>query len=42
VRPHVHAKASSDSTDAIVAAATGKPLGVDAFRRHLERRYLEA
>jgi carboxypeptidase Taq len=42
VRPHVHAKASSDSTDAIVAAATGKPLGVDAFRRHLERRYLAA
>jgi carboxypeptidase Taq len=42
VRPNVHAKASSDSTDAIVAVATGKPLGVDAFRRHLERRYLAA
>ncbi len=42
VGPNVHAKASSDSTDAIVAAATGRPLGVDAFRRHLERRYLAA
>jgi carboxypeptidase Taq len=40
VRPNVHARASSDTTDAIVQAATGKPLGVDAFRRHLERRYL--
>ena len=42
VRPNVHARASSDSTAAIVTAATGRPLGVDAFRRHLERRYLAA
>ena len=40
VRPHVHEKASTASTAAIVEAATGRGLGVDAFRRHLERRYL--
>jgi carboxypeptidase Taq len=40
LRPNVHAKASSGTTDEIVAAATGAPLGVAAFKRHLERRYL--
>ncbi|MBL8703060.1 MAG: carboxypeptidase M32 [Alphaproteobacteria bacterium] len=40
LRPNVHAKASSGTTDEILAAATGKPLGTDSFKRHLERRYL--
>jgi carboxypeptidase Taq len=40
LRPNVHAKASSGTTDEIVAAATGASLGVAAFKRHLERRYL--
>jgi carboxypeptidase Taq len=42
VRPNIHARAASDSTDAIIEAATGRKLGVEAFRRHLERRYLTA
>ncbi|MBO6578705.1 carboxypeptidase M32 [Thalassospira sp.] len=36
---NIHSQASSKSTDAILEAATGKPLGVDAFRTHLENRY---
>jgi carboxypeptidase Taq len=40
LRTNVHAKASSATTDEIVAAATGAPLGTAAFKRHLERRYL--
>jgi carboxypeptidase Taq len=40
VRPNIHARASSQTTDEIIEAATGRKLGVDAFRRHLERRYL--
>ena len=42
LRPHVHEKGASASTDELLQAATGAPLGADAFRRHLERRYLEA
>ena len=37
----VHGRASSASTDAIVAAATGRPLDPDLFLRHLRTRYLE-
>jgi carboxypeptidase Taq len=40
LRENVHAKASSATTDEIVAAATGAPLGVAAFKRHMARRYL--
>jgi carboxypeptidase Taq len=39
LRKNIHSQASSKSTDAILEAATGKPLGVDAFRTHLENRY---
>lgn len=36
----VHSRASSASTHDLVADATGVPLGIDAFRRHLNARYL--
>ena len=36
----VHSKASSRQSDEIVAEATGKPLGTEAFLAHLEGRYL--
>lgn len=36
---NIHGQASSKSTDAILEAATGKALGVDAFKAHLENRY---
>ena len=41
LRDNVHARASSLESDEIIAAATGKPLGTDAFLSHLRRRYLE-
>ena len=37
---NIHARGSSASTDELLEAASGAPLGVDAFRRHLEERYL--
>jgi carboxypeptidase Taq len=40
LRTNVHEKAASAGTDDIMRAATGMPLDVRAFRRHLERRYL--
>ncbi|MFD2264155.1 carboxypeptidase M32 [Lacibacterium aquatile] len=40
LRTNIHGKGSFASTADIVTAATGKPLGVDAFRTHLETRYL--
>ncbi|KJE35648.1 peptidase M32 [Thalassospira sp. HJ] len=36
---NIHSQASSKSTDAILEAATGKVLGVEAFKAHLENRY---
>ena len=39
---NVHAKASSGTTDEILQAASGAPLGVAAFKAHLEARYLGA
>ncbi|MDD3446068.1 MAG: carboxypeptidase M32, partial [Zavarzinia sp.] len=42
LRPHVHEKGSSLSTDAILEAATGMKLGTAAFKAHLETRYLSA
>ncbi|MBL8674174.1 MAG: carboxypeptidase M32, partial [Rhodospirillales bacterium] len=41
LRANVHGRGASATTDEILTAATGAPLGVEAFRRHLERRYLE-
>ncbi len=40
LRSNVHAKASLATTDEILQAATGQKLGVEAFKRHLHRRYL--
>jgi carboxypeptidase Taq len=40
LRRHVHGRASSVPTAALVQEATGGPLDVGVFRRHLERRYL--
>jgi carboxypeptidase Taq len=42
LRRHVHGLGSSLTTPEIVRAATGKSLDAGIFRRHLERRYLEA
>lgn len=41
LRPNVHERASSATTDAILEAATGAPLGAGAFLGHLRRRYLD-
>ena len=40
LRENVHGKGSSESTDDIVAGATGRTLNVDAYLAHLRRRYL--
>lgn len=41
-RTHVHTRASHPaSSGEIIAAATGKPLTTDAFKKHLVSRYLE-
>lgn len=40
LRERVHEKGSSDSTDAILAGATGRPLEIDSYLGHLRRRYL--
>jgi carboxypeptidase Taq len=40
LRANVHHRASSVPAATIVADATGGPLRTDAFRRHLQRRYL--
>ena len=42
LRTNVHGKGSIAGTDAILAEATGAPLGVAAFKAHLESRYLPA
>jgi len=39
MRENLHTRASSGSTDQLLQAATGKPLGTDAFKAHLEARY---
>jgi carboxypeptidase Taq len=38
----VHGKGSIATTDEILTAATGAPLGSAAFKAHLESRYLSA
>jgi len=40
LKREVHERASAASARQILIDATGAPLSVDAFRRHLERRYL--
>jgi len=40
LRRHVHGHGSRYGTDELLAAATGRPLDADAFKRHLRRRYL--
>ncbi|MDX2103228.1 MAG: carboxypeptidase M32 [Alphaproteobacteria bacterium] len=40
LRDAIHRRASSLPTDALLTHATGRPLDVAAYRRHLERRYL--
>jgi carboxypeptidase Taq len=42
LRENVHGKGSIAGTDEILAQATGAPLGVAAFKAHLESRYLSA
>ncbi|MCI4666177.1 MAG: carboxypeptidase M32 [Neomegalonema sp.] len=39
LRANVHGKASLQTTDQILTAATGAPLGADAFMRRLRARY---
>lgn len=39
LRANVHGVGSSQSTDEILIGATGRPLEVASFRRHLESRY---
>jgi len=41
LRTNIHGKGSLLSTAALIEAATGAPLGVAAFERHLRERYLE-
>ncbi len=40
LKVNIHERASSASTDAILVAATGRPLDLAAFTAHLQRRYL--
>jgi carboxypeptidase Taq len=42
LRANVHGKGSFAGTDDILTEATGAPLGVAAFKAHLESRYLSA
>ena len=39
MRENLHTKGSSASTDALLEAATGKPLGTADFKAHLQARY---
>ena len=40
LRANVHGKGSSLSADEILTEATGRPLGLDSYLAHLNRRYL--
>lgn len=42
LRANVHEWGSHLDSDALLTRATGKPLDVQVFRRHLEQRYLQA
>ena len=41
LRNHVHGRASLHTTDDILTAATGAPLGTEAFKAHLQSRYID-
>jgi carboxypeptidase Taq len=41
LRTHIHARASSASTEEILAAATGRGLDAAVYKAHLRRRYLD-
>ncbi|KAF0136981.1 MAG: carboxypeptidase Taq, partial [Rhodospirillaceae bacterium] len=41
LQTHVHKKGASLRADALLTAATGRPLEVTAFKTHLRRRYME-
>jgi carboxypeptidase Taq len=41
LRENVHGKGSLLDTDSLLSEATGQKLGTQAFRNHLERRYLQ-
>ncbi|MGE0658308.1 MAG: carboxypeptidase M32 [Reyranellaceae bacterium] len=40
LRANIHAKGSLHDSDTLLQEATGRHLGVDSFRRHLQARYL--
>ena len=40
LRANIHGRGHLERTDALLAAATGAPLGTDAFKAHIARRYL--
>ena len=42
LRPRVHERGSSATTDEIVRDATGQALSASTYQRHLRRRYLGA
>ena len=41
VKPRVHARASLVDFATLVSEATGRPLGTEAYKRHIQKRYLE-
>lgn len=41
LRTHVHGRASLHTTDDILTAATGAPLSTEAFKTHLQSRYID-
>jgi carboxypeptidase Taq len=41
VKPRVHARASLVDFATLVTEATGRPLGTEAYKRHVRRRYLK-
>lgn len=41
LREAIHARGRRDEAGTVIAAATGKPLGAEALKAHLERRYLD-
>ena len=41
LREHVHEVGSLLSTDALITEATGRPLGLESYLTHLNRRYLQ-
>ena len=39
LRSHIHSQGSLLETDALMTAATGRPLDAGVFKAHLRRRY---